>query len=96
MENRTWRPTCPLPALIAIHAGAIVTWDALDEYANLLPPVLPTSVVLGMVTVTGVVRDADSPWADPGQYHWLLDSAVELDQPVRFRGWRGLWEWRPG
>lgn len=35
--------------------------------------------IVGMVTITGCVRDSSSSWATPGAFHWLLADALCLD-----------------
>jgi len=55
-----------------------------------VPTDLPTGAVLGTVTVTGCVRDATSPWAEPGQWHWLLADPRPWPEPVPCRGRLGL------
>jgi len=35
------------------------------------------------------VRDSDSPWAEPGQFHWLLENPTPVKQ-IPYRGGQGL------
>lgn len=58
----------------------------------------PVGMILGTVNVDDVVRDSKSVYADPGVWHWLLSGREPWPQPVKARGWPGLWPWpaRPG
>lgn len=35
--------------------------------------------IVGIVTITGCVRNSASPWAEEGQYHWTLADALCLE-----------------
>src|SRR5260370_34035801 len=67
VENRPWRFMAPAPLLI--HAG--LRHDSQGELSLRLlgiePPDEPVAgAIIGMVTVTGVSADSQSPWALPG------------------------------
>lgn len=34
--------------------------------------------IVGLVTITGCVKDSASPWAEPGAWHWTLADALCL------------------
>jgi hypothetical protein len=74
---------------LAIRAGRSVDADALALHWRLLEPELPSGATLGTVELVDCVRDADSPWAEPGEWHWLL--ADPRPVPVPCRGSLGLW-----
>lgn len=82
VENRTW--STPYRGTLAIHAALRLDADDATTRA------LPRGVILGTVSLCDVVRDADSEWALPGHWHWLLDNAVMLDAPIPFTGSLGL------
>jgi hypothetical protein len=98
VENRGWRTAYTGP--LWVHAGK--TWD--DEalpFAAFMSMVSPEPVspnpddhptgIVGIVTLAGAVRDSRSPWATPGQWHWLLDDPQVLAEAVPCRGGRRLW-----
>ena len=41
------------------------------EHGHLLRS-YPAGAIIGAVDVIGCVRDSSSPWAVPGQWHWIL------------------------
>ncbi|WP_219463503.1 hypothetical protein [Nonomuraea rhizosphaerae] len=51
--------------------------------------------IIAVANLVGVVRDAASPRAEPGQVHWLLADVRPLDEPVPCRGWQNMWETPP-
>lgn len=76
VENRSW----PLPAnylgqTILIHAGIAKPTEHPSAYHFLD---LPRGGIVGMVQITGCVRDSLSDWAEPTMYHWLLTNARTL------------------
>lgn len=57
---------------------------------------IPVGHVVATCRVVGAVRDSDSRWAIPGQWHWLLDDLQPLPTgPVPAKGKQGLWNWEP-
>jgi hypothetical protein len=89
VENRS-KPTSHRGGLL-IQATAQVDRAAYAEYVARgveLPPIgeLVTGAIIGRVTVTGCVRDADDWSAIPGDWHWLTDDAVAARQPIPFSG----------
>ncbi|MGH3978483.1 MAG: ASCH domain-containing protein, partial [Pseudonocardiaceae bacterium] len=90
-ENRTW-PTRHR-GLLAVHAPRTIDRAAVEDLRRRgypVPTQLPTGAVLGTVTVTGCVRDADSVWAEPGRWHWLLADPRPWSEPLCCRGRLGL------
>lgn len=51
--------------------------------------------VLGTVVLAKVVRDASSPWAIDGQWHWVLDEPYAFADPIPCVGARGIWALPP-
>ena len=99
VENRTWK-AAKVPGRILIHASSKkVTRNFLNTipeemesyisnnvfFGNLAPlNELPTSAIIGYVTVTGFEDgEMDSVWADgPGVYKWKLEDAWMFDVPI--------------
>jgi hypothetical protein len=91
IENRTWRTRHRGPLLI--HAGAKWYPGGKERIALLgikIPDDLPTRGIVGIVEVTGVVTQADTPWFE-GPYGWSLANPSELPF-VPVRGAQGLFE----
>lgn len=91
VENRSWFTNHRGPLLI--HAGLKIEragWERAAELGIILPDELPAGGIIGQVNLTGCVRDSRSPWAIPGQWHWLLADPIMLPfTPAR--GQMGLW-----
>lgn len=99
VENRTWKPA-EVPGRILIHASskkvtknffAGVTEEMESVISNEicfgnLPPLdtLPTSAIIGYVTVTGFEDgEVDSLWSDGlGVIKWKLEDAWLFDEPI--------------
>lgn len=93
VENRTWPTRHRGPLLV--HAGAKIDPDGYvraSEHGIVLPDPddLPRGGIIGIVNVTDCVQDSTSPWAIPGQWHWLLADATALPFDA-CRGQLGLW-----
>lgn len=97
VENRTWLPPRSPPFNLFVHTG---TQDAPGWEASPMAPVLAAigeqyrsqrSVILGRVTVTGIVRDSSSPWAVAGNWHWLLADPRPVPLALPLRGRMKLW-----
>ena len=68
-------------------------WAFWDRILTRQPPYCPTHAVIGMVELVDIVRDSPSPWAEKGQYHWILKNAQWFDKPfVGIAGKMGLFE----
>lgn len=99
VENRTWKPAVN-PGRILIHASskkvtrsvyAGVPEDIVSFIENEISfgnfpelDTLPTSAIIGYVTVTGFEEDeVDSVWAAPaGTIKWKLEDAWLFDKPI--------------
>jgi hypothetical protein len=88
IENRTFRTRNR--GTLAIHAAARVDREGAQRFPD---SVGPTGVVLGTVEVLDCVRDADSPWAMEGYWHWVVGNACAWESPVAATGRLGLWTW---
>jgi predicted transcriptional regulator len=88
VENRTWRPPADvIGERIAIHAGRHAV-DACSYGVD----TSARGAIVGTVRIVDVVRDAESVWAQPDCWHWMLDEASALTVPVPAKGRLGLWE----
>ncbi|MEV1003321.1 hypothetical protein [Nonomuraea sp. NPDC050202] len=104
VENRT-RGTRHRGEL-AIHAGK--PWD---EYGAADPRIIAAAgqfvgpllrderfvfgAIVAVADLVDVVRDSSSPWAAPGQCHWLLANVRPIAEPVPCRGWQNVWDVPP-
>lgn len=90
VENRTWRTR---NRRVWVHSSA--RWrGGLELPPGIEVPAardLPRGVLLGTIAITGIVTGSDSPWAIPGQFHWLLDDPRPLDEPIPITGRRFCW-----
>jgi hypothetical protein len=98
VENRTW--STGYRGRLWIHAGAATTRAEPDAWAEAHghwapEEPLPRGVILGNVELVEVVRDADSLWALPEHYHWVLRQPMLLVRPVERTGSLGLRFIRP-
>lgn len=85
VENRTW--ATPHRGLVVVHAGQVV-----DRHAGMkVPGDLARGALLGVVELVDVRRDAPSPWACPGHYHWVLARPQPFAEPIPCRGRQLLW-----
>lgn len=92
VENRSWRaPARIIGQSVLIHASKACSFgDATiaQDYARRILPrqdqtafgfmEKPRGGIVGMVTVVDCMRDSASPWAIPGQWHWILADARPL------------------
>jgi hypothetical protein len=93
VENRN-RPTNHRGILL-IHAGLeldpggfVSLWE-LDLYGK-LPSSLPRGGLIGTVTVVDCIKGADSEWAVPGKWQWILSRPTEFRGLLECRGGQGL------
>jgi ASCH domain len=92
VENRTWRTSHR--GRLWIHASGNVDHSRPDllgrataDYAGQLI----RQALLGHVTLVDIVTDAESEWAVPGLFHWVLADPVPLPEPIPMPGRQGLW-----
>jgi hypothetical protein len=88
IENRSWPTTYRGPLLI--HAGLSTDIDGIATHGHLLKDDLPAGAIIGTVQLVTCIRDSCSPWAEPGQWHWILKDPQPCD-PRPARGRLGLW-----
>jgi hypothetical protein len=91
VENRSWRTNHR--GLLVVHAslGRAATASHRAAHVDLADELrYPRGVLLGVVEVVDCVRTSSSPWAEKGQWHWLLDNPCRLRESIPYRGSLGL------
>jgi len=53
---------------------------------------LPRGALLGTIELIACIRDSKSPWAVPGQYHFILRDPQPFKEPIPCRGKLGFFE----
>ncbi|MFO8064186.1 MAG: hypothetical protein ACQETQ_06715 [Spirochaetota bacterium] len=55
-------------------------------------PFFHANAIIGSVELVDIVNDSESPWAEPGKYHWILRDPQLFEEPItRVRERPGLW-----
>jgi len=90
VENRTWKTTHR--GVLVIHAGRNEA-KAMTEHGDRLED-FPNGALIGTVRVVDCVRDSDSEWAIPGQWHWILADPRPC-RPRPAKGALSLWTPEP-
>jgi hypothetical protein len=90
VENRSQRTH--LRGRICVHAS--LRPDLGPEVLRLMLSRHQTQdgAVLGTVEIIDCVRNANSPWALPYMWHWLLADARPLRRPIPLTGQLGFFE----
>jgi hypothetical protein len=91
VENRSWTPGTALAIgeRFAIHAGtAYEMTDVDDDY----PLCRVHGVIIATVRLVDVTRTSSSEWANPGSWHWVLDSPRRTRSTAHVVGRMGLWD----
>jgi len=78
---------------IQAHYGV----SSIDEFYEKLPdlekPMFITQAIIGEVTLSDIVRDSKSVFAEKNLYHWILTNPVLYDKPiVPVKGKLRLWD----
>ena len=56
----------------------------------------PAQAIIGEVELVDIVRNSESPWAEPKCYHWIFKNARLYDKPItQIKGKLNLWEFSP-
>ena len=104
VENRSWRTNFRGPLFVHASLRTDPNWESSPMAAALaeIPPEVTAirGAILGMVELSGIVRDADSPWARRGAWHWQVEEIfpmIEIAEPGRLSLWVPDFSWlRPG
>ena len=105
VENRKWKvpERFELPQRIYIHASK--RDDAIEPVLDMclkklgLPvlivlsmcsPKLGRGALLGTIELIDCIEDSKSPWAVPGQYHFVLRDPWPFKEPIPYRGQQRL------
>jgi hypothetical protein len=96
VENRSW-PT-PYRGSILVHASAHLESHALEQLSQYVdqPPSeetlreLPTGCMVGVVDLVDIIEGSKSKWAEPGQWHWILQNPKPIE-PIECNGRLRLW-----
>lgn len=51
-----------------------------------------SGAIIGEATLTKCAKDSKSPWANPGQNHFIITDPVLYDEPIPMRGQLGFFE----
>lgn len=107
IENRKWRPfRSIIGKLIAVHAGVTYDHDAAMTILKVMRETVCSSAtdaaqkesrascIVGVVRVTNVLTESDSPWFT-GPFGWVLEDAQALKEPIPCSGMLGLWKVPP-
>ncbi|NER33028.1 MAG: hypothetical protein F6J93_02940 [Oscillatoria sp. SIO1A7] len=95
VENRTWPTKYRGPLLI--HAGAASDndaekWIKKNFGIDLRDLPQPRSQIIAVANLVDCVLDSDSPWAFPGQWHWILENICPcVDDSIGAKGKQGIW-----
>jgi len=105
VENRTWRTD--YRGTILIHASKKPDLNCMDKLGNIIGKITEEAkekwleinrtwcgCIVGSVELVDCVQNHNSPWAEPGMWHWVLKNPVLLKEPIPARGSLGLWEFK--
>lgn len=91
VENRSWNT--PRRGRLLIHAGQRLVqsgFEFLDSLGIRYPEEVIVGGLIGSVELVDCVQDSQSPWAQQGAWHWLLERPVEFRRPIDCPGRLGL------
>jgi hypothetical protein len=103
VENRTHKTN--YRGTILIHASKrsfnfgdfVLTMPERFQYLELIAMSIKASAtngcIIGSVRLVDCVQDSRSEWAQPGLWHWVLESPVLFSKPIPATGKLGLWEY---
>lgn len=89
VENRPWRAR--YRGTLLIHAAARPDSAAMRE-RNVGDLGRYRAAIIGHVELVDVVTDSPSPWAEPGQWHWVVRDPAWFPDPIPCTGRLGLWD----
>lgn len=78
---------------ILAHYGC----SSLDEFYEKLPdlekPLMITQAIIGEVTLSGIVQNSKSVFAEPNSFHWIFTNPILYDKPITtVKGKLRLWD----
>ena len=85
VENRSWKTSHR--GVFAIHAGsarpapADFEWIR-ETFSITVPGTLTRGALIGAATLIDIVNGSRSPWAEHGQFHWMLADAELWATPI--------------
>ena len=101
VENRTWKTDYRGRILIHTSKNPCDTQTSLEgiftDMDFLKSIVYETShcngMIIGSAEITGCIHNAESPWAEPGMWHWVLKNPVPFAEPIPAKGKLGIWDY---
>ena len=91
-ENRTWK--VDYRGNLLIHASKQPDPEGdvfISEIGTEIPNTQKLGGIIGCVHLDRIVKGHSSPWAQPGQYHWILSNPRILPF-LPIAGQQGLWK----
>ncbi|MFC6370446.1 ASCH domain-containing protein [Nonomuraea thailandensis] len=91
VENRSW--VTPYRGRLLIHAGLKTDaegFELMEELGVALDGPLLRGAIVGSVNLVEIRQDSTSPWARPGENHWLVTDARPAVTPMAAVGALGL------
>lgn len=95
VENRSWGTEYRGPLLIhAPKAIEVIAYSYLLGRGIELPPFgdLKSGVILGSVDLVDCTQRQSSKWHEDRQWGWYVQTPVEFEQAIPWRGHLGLFE----
>jgi hypothetical protein len=102
IENRTWSTGYRGPLLIHVsktpdirNCTRAVVNSGIMPYGEFIRHLAKTENlagnIIGIVDLVDIVKDHESEWAAPGEYHWVLKNPVLFKKPSPHRGKLNIW-----
>ncbi|MEV0821936.1 ASCH domain-containing protein [Nonomuraea rubra] len=91
VENRSWGT--PYRGRLLIHSGLKTDaegFELMEKLGVTLDGPLLRGMILGSVNLVEIRQDSSSPWARPGENHWLVSDARPSVTPRPAVGALGL------
>ena len=71
--------------MISLLKFDCILWDYYGEETDhtkwTKPPFCISQAIIGSVNLVDIIKDADSPYAEPGYHHWILENPSYLKSP---------------
>ncbi len=85
-DNRGFQSAFDILRRLHGQSDANIIWKNFWALGNQL------GAIIGEITITDCIKDSKSPWAVPGQNHFVLANPVLYDKPIPYRGQLGFFE----